>query len=110
MNDKQTLIYEVLDIVIRYCETNVDDKSNLTREDILGPSRCENIIMTRCLFATQMVFMGFSRTTIAKMLHRTEKAVGNMLQQAHQFRIQSYAYRLAEAESTILLKEVIAKL
>lgn len=108
MNNKQSMIYEVLRIVVECCVTDIDEERQLTPEAVLGPSRAENIVMTRCIFATQMLFMGFSKTTTARVLRRSERAIGNMLEQAHQFRIHSYAYRIAEAESTIKLKEVMS--
>lgn len=110
MNDKQNLVNEILTIVVNCCKMDLFDIKPITNEDILGPSRAENICMTRCIFVTQMLFMGFSRTTIANILHRSEKTIGNILNQAHNYKKVSYAYRLAEAQSTIQLKEIIAKL
>ena len=109
MNNKQSMIYNVLRIVVECCITDIDEEDQLTPEAVLGPSRAENVVMTRCIFATQMLFAGYSKTTIARVLHRSERAVGNMLEQAHQFRIQSYAYRIAEAESTIKLREIMSR-
>lgn len=97
MNRKQELITQVLDIVLGCCNTEIYGVTPMTSDDILGPNRSENVVMTRCLFVTQMIFMGFSRTTVANILHRNEKTIGNILTQAHQYRITSYAYRLAEA-------------
>ena len=101
------MIYNVLRIVVECCITDIDEQDQLTPEAMLGPSRLENVVMTRCIFATQMLFAGYSKTTIARVLHRSERAVGNMLE--HQFRIQSYAYRIAEAESTIKLREIMSR-
>lgn len=103
------MIYEVLRIVVECCVIDIDEESQLTPEEVLGASRAENVVMTRCIFATQMLFMGFSKTTTARILHRTERAVGNMLEQAHQFRMISYAYRIAEAENTIRLRKLMSQ-
>lgn len=64
--------------------------------------------MSRCIFVTEMLFLGFSRTTIASVIHRSEKTIGHMLTQAHNYRITSFAYRVAEAEATINVKNLIS--
>lgn len=94
MNNKQQAIYMALDIVVECCVTDVDNHRQVTSEEVLGPSRAENVVMTRCIFVTQMSFLGFSKTTTARVLHRTERAVSAMLEQAHQYRVHSYiSYR-----------------
>lgn len=109
MSDKQDLISNVLQIVVDCCKVDVDGVEIITREEVLGDCRNENACMTRCIFVSQMMFIGFSRSTIAALLHRSEKSVDRMLRQAHEYRITSYAYRLAEAESTIRLKEIMSE-
>lgn len=104
------MIEEILKIVVACCTIDIDGAEAVTCEDVLSPNRSENVNMTRCLFATQMTFMGYSRTTIANVLHRSEKTIGNILIQAHHYRIVSYAYRLAEAESTLKMKEIMAQM
>lgn len=108
MSDKQDLIEKVLDIVVECCKVDVYGVEIITKEELLGECRNENACMTRCIFVTQMMFIGFSRSTIAALLHRSEKSVDRMLKQAHNYRITSYAYRLAEAESTIKLKAIMS--
>lgn len=110
MNRKQELINKIIDIVLECCNTEIYGVEPITHDDLLGPDRSENVVMTRCIFVTQMIFMGFSRTTVANILHRNEKTIGNILTQAHQYRITSCAYRIAEAESTIEMKAIMAQL
>lgn len=50
MNKKEQAIWEILDNVIKCCAmTNPDGTPSITREDILGKSRVENLVMTRCM-------------------------------------------------------------
>lgn len=110
MSDKQDLIDNVLRVVVDCCKVDVDGFDIITKDEILGDCRNENACMTRCIFVSQMMFIGFSRSTISALLHRSEKSVDRILKKAHEYRITSYVYRLAEAESTIKLKEIMSQL
>lgn len=44
---------------------------SITREDVVGKSREENVVLTRCLVVEQMVHAGFTISTIAFILNRT---------------------------------------
>lgn len=110
MNNKQKLIEEILTIVVGSCNIDIYGEVSITNEDVLSADRSDNVCMTRCIFVTEMMFMGYSKTTIARILHRSEKTIGNILNQAHGYRKTSCAYRIAEAESTIKLKEIMAKM
>ena len=66
MNDKEKELWRVIDNVIKCCAiTNPDGTLNITREEVLGKSRAENLVMTRCMVVEQMIHAGFSVTTIA---------------------------------------------
>lgn len=105
VNDKEKRIYEVLDVVVSCCSMDIDGVPTLTPDDVVGKCRKTNVVMTRAIFVTELLFLGFSRDTIAQVLHRTVPAVGHLLDAAHGWRITSHAYRLAEAEATIKCKQ-----
>lgn len=66
MNDKEKELWRVIDNVIRCCAiTNPDGTLNITREEVLGKSRTENLVMARCMVVEQMLHAGFSTTTTA---------------------------------------------
>lgn len=107
MNDKENTIYKVLDAVVGCCSMDIDGVQSVTREDVLGKSKKSNAVMTRAIYVTEMLFLGYTTETIAMVLHRTEKDIRHLLNSAHQFRISSYAYRVAEAEATLLCKDMM---
>lgn len=50
MNKKEELIWRVIDNVISCCAvTRIDGAKSITREDVVGKSREENVVLTRCL-------------------------------------------------------------
>lgn len=50
MNKKEELIWRVIDNVINCCAvTRIDGAKSITREDVVGKSREENVVLTRCL-------------------------------------------------------------
>lgn len=107
MNKKEELIYSIIDNVIKCCcVTKSDGTSSITREDVIGKSRAENIVMTRCLVVEQMVHAGFSITTIGLILNRTVQATRHLLKMSSQYYETSRAFRLATAEATLLNKDV----
>jgi len=107
MNDKEKLIWSVIDNVIKACAVTLPDGSlSITRKDIVGKSRAENVVMTRCMVVEQMIHAGFSVTTIAMILNRTVQAVRHLQKLAYQYVSTSRAYRLATAEATLANKDV----
>lgn len=76
MNKKEELIWRVIDNVISCCAvTRIDGAKSITREDVVGKSREENVVLTRCLVVEQMVHAGFTISTIAFILNRTVQAI-----------------------------------
>lgn len=81
MNKKEELIWRVIDNVISCCAiTRIDGAKSITREDVVGKSREENVVLTRCLVVEQMVHAGFTISTIAFILNRklVEFAISKM--------------------------------
>ena len=107
MNKKEQLIYTIIDNVISCCGvTKPDGGISITREDVLGKSRAENIVMTRCLVVEQMTHAGFSIATIGMILNRTVQATRHLLRMSYQYYETSRAFRLATSEATLLNKDV----
>lgn len=107
MNKKEELIWSIVDNVIKCCcVTKADGSISLTREDIVGKSREENIVMARCLVVEQMVHAGFSISTIGFILDRSVQAIRHLLRLSTQYYETSRAFRLATSEATLLNKDV----
>lgn len=110
MNEKQRLLYTILDIVVSCCQTEIDENGTMsvTREDVLGASRAENVVMTRCILVMMIVGAGFSTTTAAQLLNRTPHAVRHLLEVGHQYHLTSRAFRIASAEATLKCRNIEA--
>lgn len=108
MNDKEKLLYAILDNTIKCCAVEVDGTETLsiTREDVLGKSRAENLVMTRCILASQLQHSGYSVTTIAGLLNRTVPAVRHLIRMDRDYTDTSRAYRIASAQATLLNKDI----
>ncbi len=107
MNKKEELIWFIIDNVIKCCAiTKPDNSLSITREDIVGKSREENIVMSRCIVVEQMVHAGFSISTIAIIINRTVQATRYLLKLSTQYYETSRAFRLATSEATLLNKDV----
>ena len=107
MNDKEKELWRVIDNVIKCCAIELPNgELSITREDVLGKSRAENLVMTRCMVVEQMIHAGFSITTIATVLNRTVPAVRHLCKMAYTYISTSRVYRLATAQATLLNMDV----
>lgn len=110
MNNKELELYRIVDYVVDCCATQVDNtgRMSVTREDVLGKSRAENVVMTRSILVNQLVSAGFSTTTAAQLLKRTTHAIRHLLEVGHQYEQTSRAYRIANAEATLKCRDIEA--
>lgn len=98
MNDKEKEIYRVIDNVVKCCAVELPDGTlSISREDILGKSREENIVMSRAMVVEQMIHAGFSVTTIAQILNRNVGSIRHLRKLAYDYISTSRVYRLATA-------------
>lgn len=104
MNKKEELIWRVIDNLINcYAVTRIDGAKSITREDVVGKSREENVVLTRCLVVEQMVHAGFTISTIAFILNRTVQAIRHLLKMSNDYYESSRAFRLSTSEATLYL-------
>lgn len=107
MNRKETLIWSIIDNVIIACDIpRADGTHSISREDIVGKSREENVVMARALVVEQMVHAGFTITSIAYILNRTVQATRHLFKMSTEFYQTSRAFRLATSETTLMNKDV----
>ena len=99
MNDKEKYLNKILDVVVESCNYISGGKLSITKEDILGKSRNENVVMTRCIAVTMMIQVGFSVTTCAGLFGRTTPAIRHMIQLDRQFAQTSMVYRIANRQA-----------
>jgi hypothetical protein len=106
MNNKERELYRLLDIAIQCCATtNLDGSHSITKEDILGKTRIENVVMTRCVLIRLILHSGYSITTAAKLLNRTVPAIRYLEKLSNDFSKTSRAYRIAVDEAFIKLEK-----
>lgn len=107
MNDKEKEIYRVIDNVVKYCAIELPNGTlSISRDDILGKSREENIVMARAMVVEQMLHAGFSITTISQILNRNVGSIRHLRKLAYNYLSISRVYRLATAQATLLNKDV----
>lgn len=107
MNNKEHELYRILDNVIQCCATKVsEDRMSLTADDVIGRSRAENVVMTRCVLVHQIISAGYSTTTAAQLLGRTPHAIRHLLELGSSYEKTSRAYRIADAEATLMCRDI----
>lgn len=107
MNRKETLIWSIIDNMIVACDVpRADGTHSITREDIVGKSREENVVMARALVIEQMVHAGFTISSIAYILNRTVQATRHLLKMSNDYYESSRAFRFSTSEATLMNKDV----
>lgn len=110
MNKKARFLDRIVEVVVDCCAIELPDGSmSLVKEDVLGKSRAENVVMTRCILAMMIVGEGFSITTAAQLMSRTPHAIRHLLDIGHNFHISSKAFRIASAQATLACREIEAE-
>lgn len=108
MNNKEKTLHDIIDIVVECCQTEVDGDVSLTKEDVLGKSRKENVVMTRCILAMTIVGAGFSRDTAAMVMRKSVRDVGHLVSKGYDYLKTSKAFRVANAEVTLRCRNLEA--
>lgn len=109
MNEKEYLLNQVAKIVVECCATQIDDKGTMsvTMDQLKGKCRKENVILTRCIFASIVRVSGWTVTTIGEFLGITPNGVRNLLKSAQDLHQTNRIYRIAEAEATLKCRDII---
>lgn len=106
MNNKEAELYRLLDVAVECCATKVDDNGTMsvTKEDVVGISRKENVVMTRTILVCLILHAGYSSDTCAMFLKRTKPAIRHLERLSDAYLKTSKAYRIALAEATLKAK------
>lgn len=106
MNAKDSLLNSIVDQVVNCCASSVAGDIPISREDVLGKARCENIVMTRTILVSQIIAAGFSTTTAAQLLHRDVHSIRHLVSLNERLMKSSKAYRIAYEEAVKRCKEI----
>ena len=107
MNEKQNALYKIVDIVVQCCATELEGGVlSLTAKDLLGKSKCENVCMGRAILVNQLLWAGFSITTLSSLLNRSPHAIRQIQRKHNDYVSTSRAYRIALSEVTIKCKDI----
>lgn len=100
-NDKERELYRIVDCVAKCCAIRLPDgRMSITREDILGKSRTEKLVMTRCILIMQLLRAGYSAVTVAQLLGRTVAAIRHLNNVGRNYHASSRAFRIASKEAS----------
>lgn len=98
MNKKDFILDRVITIVLECCKSNVCTIGQMTREELLGKSKNENVCMARAILVSQLIEAGFTITTIANLLKRTAQGIRHIVKSNYSLLKSSRAYKIASGE------------
>lgn len=106
-NNKQQTLDKIIDIVVSCCRTEIaPGVFSLSRDDLLGKSKKENVCMSRTILVNQLLWAGFTVSTVADVLNRTPHAIRHIQRQHDSYTASSRAYRIALSEATIKCRDI----
>ena len=108
MNDKDSELMRIARIVTDCCVSDVRGEKTFSIEDVIGESRMENVKMTRTILVCQLLWAGFTYSTIAMFLNRNVSAIRKIVSNHSDYLQTSRAYRIALSEATIKCKGIEA--
>lgn len=108
MNDKDSELTRIARIVTDCCVSEVRGEKTFSIEDVIGESRMENVKMTRTILVCQLLWAGFTYSTIAMFLNRNVSAIRKIASNHSDYLQTSRAYRIALSEATIKCKGIEA--
>ena len=106
MNDKDSELMRIARIVTDCCVSDVRGEKTFSLEDVIGESRMENVKMARTILVCQLLWAGFTYSTIAMFLNRNVSAIRKIVYNHSDYLQTSRAYRIALSEATIKCKDI----
>lgn len=71
-NDKEKSMYRIVETVARCCATETcGGEASMTAADLLGKGKGENVCMARTILVSQLLWAGYTVSTVAALLGRT---------------------------------------
>ena len=98
MNKKDFELDRVITIVLECCKSNICSIGQMTREELLGKSKNENVCMARAILVSQLVKAGFTISTISGLLRRTAQGIRHIIKTNYMLLKSSRAYKIASGE------------
>lgn len=98
MNDKDFELNRIISIVVNCCKSSVWSDKSITREDLLGKSKNENVCMARAILVSQLINAGFTISTIAGLLKRTAQGIRHIVKSNYSLLKSSRAYKIASGD------------
>jgi len=106
MNRKAEYINRIIDIVVECCSADIGGgRQSFTRDDLLGNSRAENVVMSRCILVMLILTEGYTVTTCSQILGMTPHAVRNLRNKGNDYQFSSRAFRIASSEATLKVEK-----
>lgn len=107
MNDKQNILLRIVDAVVSCCTFELPDGSfTVSRDDVLGKSHSENVVLTRQILCMQLRMAGYSVTSIAMLLNRSTTAVRKLIETGYNNDRNLLAFHIAYAQASIFCENI----
>lgn len=107
MNIKDRLLSSTINIVIDGCKSQMWNDSDITKENVLGQSKNENVCLARAILVDVLIEAGYTKTSIARILKRTTKGVGYLLKSNYLLLKTSRLYRIVKEDISAKCRSIL---
>ena len=98
MNEKDYELDRIVSVVIDCTKSSIWSDNFITKEELLGKSKNENVCMARAILVSQLIEAGFTITTIANLLKRTAQGIRHIIKTNYTLLKSSRVYKIASGE------------
>ena len=98
MNEKDYELDRIVSVVIDCTKSSIWSDNSITKEELLGKSKNENVCMARAILVSQLIEAGFTITTIANLLKRTAQGIRHIIKTNYTLLKSSRVYKIASGE------------
>lgn len=108
MNIKQKIINDIIQIVYDNTVLDLDDGSkSYDIKDLTRHNRSEVVVFARCLLVQELLLIGFSIDTIAKVLNKTKPSIRHLMKLSIDYERNNKIYNDSKKEIIKKCKEYI---
>ena len=98
MNEKDYELDRIVSVVIDCTKSSIWSDNSITKEDLLGKSKNENVCMARAILVSQLINAGFTISAISGLLRRTAQGIRHIIKANYSLLKSSRAYKIASGE------------
>lgn len=90
---------KIINAVIDCCKSSMCNDTMITKDNLLGRSRRENICIARAILVSILIKEGYTVSTISSLLNRTTQGIRHIIKMDYYLKKHSKCYNIMANEA-----------